>query len=132
MSTFTTEIAVRFRDVDSMGHVNNAVYATYLEQARAAYFREVLGRDLSAVETVLASLSIDYRAPIDLDDEAVTVEIGVPEIGTASVPMTYTIATDAGVAAEAESVQVSYDADAGESVPLPKDWRSTIREYHDL
>ncbi|SEH62204.1 acyl-CoA thioester hydrolase [Halopenitus malekzadehii] len=132
MSTFTTEIPVRFRDVDSMGHVNNAVYATYLEQARVAYFRGVLDRDLSAVETVLASLSIDYRAPIGLDDEAVTVTVDVPEIGTTSVPMTYTIETDSGVAAEAESVQVSYDAEAGEPVVLPEDWRSTIREYHDL
>jgi len=44
VNTYTTEIDVRFRDIDAMGHVNNAVYATYIEQARTEYFRDVLRR----------------------------------------------------------------------------------------
>jgi len=47
VNTYTTDIDVRFRDIDAMGHVNNAVYATYIEQARTEYFRDVLDADLS-------------------------------------------------------------------------------------
>ena len=63
--TFETEIAVRYRDLDTYGHVNNAVYATYVEQARLAYLTTVLGaetpRDLSIV---IAELTVEFHAPI--------------------------------------------------------------------
>ena len=61
---FQTTIPVRFRDIDAMGHVNNAVYATYLEQARADYHREIIGESLADVNTVLVSLAIDFKRPI--------------------------------------------------------------------
>ena len=131
MSTYTTEVPVRFRDIDAMGHVNNAVYATYLEQARTDYFRDVLEADLSAVATVLASVSIQFRRPVELADGAVTVEIDVPELGRSSVPMTYEIRTGEGVVAEAESVQVAVD-DGGSSRPIPDDYRETIEAYHGI
>jgi len=73
VNTYTTDIDVRFRDIDAMGHVNNAVYATYIEQARTEYFRDVLDADLSALATVLASLSIDFRRPVELTDGTVSV-----------------------------------------------------------
>ncbi len=131
MSTYTAEIPVRFRDIDAMGHVNNAVYATYLEQARTAYFRDVLEADLSSISTVLASLSMNFRRPVLLEDESVTVEIDVPEVGESSVPMTYEIRTDEGVVAEAESVQVAVDEE-GSSRPVPDEYRSAIVARHDL
>ncbi|NIS30651.1 MAG: acyl-CoA thioesterase, partial [Actinobacteria bacterium] len=68
---FTVSLPVRFRDLDPMGHVNNAVYATYLEHARARYFRDVVGEALPTADTVLVHLSVDYRAPIDMDADAV-------------------------------------------------------------
>jgi acyl-CoA thioester hydrolase len=123
---FETEFRVRFRDIDAMGHVNNAVYSTYLEQARADYFREVLGETLSEVGSVLASLSVDFRAPIEGDD-VVTVALTIPELGTSSIPMRYEIRREDGVvAATAETVQVVYDREAGESVPVPESWREAI------
>ena len=131
MSTYTTAIAVRFRDIDAMGHVNNAVYATYLEQARTAYVRDVLGADLSSIPTVLASLSLEFRRPVLLEDGSVTVEIDVPELGESSVPMTYEIRTDDGVVAEAESVQVAVD-DEGSSRPIPEEHRTAIESYHGI
>ncbi len=131
MSTYTTAIAVRFRDIDAMGHVNNAVYATYLEQARTAYVRDVLGADLSSIPTVLASLSLEFRRPVLLEDGSVTVEIDVPELGKSSVPMTYEIRTDDGVVAEAESVQVAVD-DEGSSRPIPEEHRTAIESYHGI
>jgi acyl-CoA thioester hydrolase len=123
---FETEFRVRFRDIDAMGHVNNAVYSTYLEQARADYFREVVGESLSEVGSVLASIAIEFRAPVEGDD-VVTVALTVPELGTASIPMQYEIRREDGsVAATAETVQVAYDREAGESRPIPDAWREAI------
>ncbi|WP_281195284.1 thioesterase family protein [Halorubrum sp. F4] len=130
MSTYTTDVPVRFRDIDAMGHVNNAVYATYLEQARTDYFRDVLEADLSAVATVLASVSIQFRRPVELTDGAVTVEIDVPELGRSSVPMTYEIRARGEVVAEAESVQVAVDD--GSSRPIPDEYREAIETYHGI
>ena len=131
MITYTTELQIRFRDVDAMGHVNNAVYATYLEQARTHYYRAVLGADLSAVATVLASLSIDFHRPVKLSDETVAVDVEVPRLGTSSVPMQYELRTAGETVAEAESVQVAIDDD-GTARPLPKRYRAAIEAYHDL
>lgn len=122
---FTVDIAVRFRDLDPMGHVNNAVYATYLEHARAQYFRAIIGESLVDADTVLVHQSIDYRAPIELDD-AVDVAMWIPELGESSIPMAYEIRAGGTVAATAESVQVAVDRSASESTTLPADWRRAI------
>ncbi len=123
---FETEVQVRFRDVDAMGHVNNAVYATYLEEARAAYFREVIGENLSTVDSVLASLSIDFHAPVEPGDR-ITVAVSVPDLGESSIPMEYEIRTDDGtLAATGETVQVAYDRENGASRPIPDAWREAI------
>ncbi|MWV64116.1 acyl-CoA thioesterase [Halorubrum sp. JWXQ-INN 858] len=132
MTEYAAEIEVRFRDIDSMGHVNNAVYATYTEQARTRYARDVLDTDLSSIPTVLAALSIEYRRPVELEAGSVTAAIDVPEIGTSSLPMTYEIRTDEGVAAEAESTQVFLDESTGRPMPIPEAYRSAIVDYHDL
>lgn len=122
---FSTDLDVRFRDIDSMGHVNNAVYATYLEQARVGYFGSVLSLPLDAVETVLARVEIDFRRPVELG-ETVTVTLSVPELGTSSIPMDYEVTVEGEVAATASSVQVVYDADSGRSRPIPEAWRERI------
>ena len=132
MSTYTAEIEVRFRDIDAMGHVNNAVYATYLEQARTRYFRDVLETDLSSVSTVLASLSLEFRRPIELADGSVIVEIDVPDLGRSSVPMTYELRTSEELVATAESTQVHVDPETGEACPIPEELRHRIRSYHGL
>lgn len=131
--SFETTLGVRYRDIDALGHVNNAVYATYLEQARIDYFDELLGVDLSAVGAVLAALSIDYHQPIEIDDGPLTVAIAVEEIGDSSLPMAYEVRTaDGTLAATGETVQVAYDPEAGESVPIPESWRETLAAFHDL
>jgi len=80
--TFETTIDVRYRDIDAMGHVNNAVYASYLEQARINYFQDLLGVDLSAVGAVLATITIEYERPVELSDGEVRVELDVPASAT--------------------------------------------------
>ncbi|MGM0684815.1 MAG: acyl-CoA thioesterase [Halobacteriota archaeon] len=132
MSTYTTEIDVRFRDIDAMGHVNNAVYATYLEQARTEYFRDVLGADLSRVSAVLASLSLDFRRPVELTDGTVAVDVDVAEMGRSSVTMTHEFRVDDAVVAEGEATLVSLDPDTGEPAPVPAALREGMSAYHGL
>ncbi|MFC4451274.1 acyl-CoA thioesterase [Halorussus aquaticus] len=125
---YTTELDVRFRDLDAMGHVNNAVYATYLEQARADYYADIIDVPLPEADTVLVNLSIAYQRPITAD-ERVTVALGVGDLGESSIPMEYEIRTGEGVAATAETVQVVFDRETGDSRPIPQDWRDRITRY---
>src|SRR5439155_21492121 len=84
-----TTIDVRFRDLDLMGHVNNAVYFTYLEQARLDYFRDLYAAHPALEHPpgfIVASPRIEYRAPIFLDDR-VDVWLRVSEIGRSSCKM---------------------------------------------
>lgn len=123
---FTVELPVRFRDLDPMGHVNNAVYATYLEHARARYFRDVVGESLPTADTVLVHLSIDFQAPIEIDDDVVEVAMWIPRLGESSIPMEYEVRTGGTVAATAETVQVAFDRDVGTSKPIPDAWGAAI------
>lgn len=131
MSVFSTPVHVRFFDLDPDGHVNNAAYATYLEEGRAAYYPAVIGLPLPAANTVISHLEIDYRAPIGVEDD-VTVTVDVPELGTSSIPMKYEIVADETVAATADTVQVVWDDTEGTPEPIPAGWRSAIEGFHGL
>lgn len=125
MNRFSTDVQVRYRDIDAMGHVNNAVYATYLEQARAGFFDDVVELSLVDADTVLANLTIDYARPIDADQD-VTVALRVPELGDSSLPMEYEVRADGERAATARTVQVIVDRERGQSRPMPTAWRERI------
>jgi len=129
---FTIPVPVRFRDLDPLGHVNNAVHASYIEEARVAYFKQLLDVDLDTVGTVVASLSVDYRQPIELGDELV-VEITVPAIGTTSLTTEYELRVEEVVVAEATVVQVLYDYETSEPTAIPDEWRAKIESFegHD-
>ncbi|SDQ65562.1 acyl-CoA thioesterase [Natronobacterium texcoconense] len=128
--SYEVDLDVRLRDIDFMGHVNNATYATYLEQAREAYFRDVLGVSLVEVGTVLVNLEIDYVRPIEADDD-VTVGVDPAELGTSSLPLEYEIRADGKRAATARTVQVVRDEETGTSRSLPSEWRERIDRHRD-
>ena len=129
MTEFNFEIGmdVRFRDIDAMGHVNNAVYATYLEQARVRYLADVIGEPLREIAGVVADLHLDFERPISLGD-TVTVGVGAGDLGTSSIPFSYGIRADGAVAATAETLFVTVD-DAGDPRPIPEDWRERIEAH---
>jgi len=129
--SFETAIDVRFRDLDAMGHVNNAVYATYMEEARTAYFAEVLDRKLSETPSVLANLELQFRQSVTLGDE-LAVAVRVPELGESSIPMEYEMRVDGEVAATGEAVQVVLDTESEEPRPIPGEWRERIEAYEGL
>jgi len=123
---YETELQIRFSDLDAMGHVNNAVYATYLEQARVDYYAEILDVGLDDIDTVLVNLEIDYRHEITLDQGTATVAMGVRSIGRSSVTIEYEVRAGGRVAATAETTQVYVDPEEGGSRPLPEAWVETM------
>jgi acyl-CoA thioester hydrolase len=115
---------VRFRDLDGMAHVNNAVFSTYLEQARLAWFGDADPQPLEDV--ILARTEIDFRAPVG---QGRVVEIGVrpAEIGTKSFELEYELQVDGRVVASAKSVLVGYDYERAQSIPIPERWRRRLQ-----
>jgi acyl-CoA thioester hydrolase len=115
---------VRFSDLDGFGHVNNAVYSTYLEQARLAWFGEEVG-EMPLRDVILARTEIDFRSPVVWGER---VEIGVrpARIGAKSFELEYELRSGGRLVAEAKSVLVGYDYERGESVPVPERWRRRL------
>jgi acyl-CoA thioester hydrolase len=109
---------VRFRDCDAMGHVNNAVFSTYLEQARIA----ALG-GLDAF--ILARVEIDFRSELR-SGEAIEVRSRCSRIGTKSFDLEHEIWAADRKVADAKSVLVGYDYAAAASVPLSDDLRRRL------
>ncbi len=122
---FELELDTRFRDIDAMGHVNNAVYATFIEHGRVSYLKQVAGVDPEAVGIVIANLEIEYRRPIEFG-ETVTLRVTVPEIGGTSLRFDVEILVDGDLAAESTSRLVHVDRESGESTPIPDEWRDRI------
>jgi acyl-CoA thioester hydrolase len=129
VSPFETTVDVRYRDLDPMGHVNNAVYATYLETARNDFFREAVGVELSEADAVLASLSLEFHAPLAGTDPA-TVLVWVPETGETSCTFAYEVRRDGRPVAEGETVLVTVGPD-GAPAPLPDRLRAAAADYAD-
>lgn len=126
---YSTDLQVRFRDVDPLYHVSHTVYVVYMQQARLAFSEDVLGMTDSAYDTVVAHLEVDYEDEVGFGD-AVTVETWVTDVGTTSFTMAYAIRGDGTRAASAESVQVVVDAEDGESTAVPPEWREHLEDYH--
>ncbi|MWG34109.1 acyl-CoA thioesterase [Halomarina oriensis] len=125
-----TGIQVRYRDLDTLSHVNNAVYASYLEQARSEYFEAVADLDIGGGEMVIARLEIDYRAPVEMEDREVSVGTSIVELGGSSLTMDQRIVADGAVAAEATCVIVAIGEDGGARA-LPESWREAIESFED-
>jgi acyl-CoA thioester hydrolase len=115
---------LRWRDVDNYGHVNNAVYLTYLEEARDRWVRDVFGPEMNFV---IARIAIDYRRELSLDDDEVAVTCRASGYGTSSIRTTEQIMARAGwVAAESESVIVAHDEESRSSRPLTDEEKGTL------
>lgn len=126
---FTHPIEVRFRDLDALGHVNNAVYLTYLESARIAFWLHVTKRSgLDALDMILARVEIDYRSPLSYG-EAVDVTVRCASMRRSSFVLEFAaVERSAGrLVAEARKVLVHYDYAASRSLALPAELRDLLR-----
>src|SRR5262245_25524888 len=131
MHTSITPIQIRFADVDKLGHVNNAVYLSYLELARMHFFQEVAGGIKWEREgIILARMEIDYLAPVLLN-ENLFVKTWCSRIGNKSFGLSYIILKKKGDtetdAARASSVQVCYDYISQKSIEMPPAWREWLK-----
>lgn len=126
---FEVPIQVRFRDLDPMGHVNNAVYGTYFEVGREAFFREVFGVvDATDFEFILAHLEVDYRRPARYHD-ALVLGLRVSAVGTTSFAFEYLLRCGEEVVARGRSVQVCFDYAAGKKKPLSREFLHKLEPY---
>lgn len=121
-----TTLQVRFRDIDAFGHVNNAVFFSYVELARIGYLLEVLepGEPIQRLPLILARVELDFRSPISFGEEVV-VETRVDRVGRTSFGMSHRMSAgrDGRLVAEARTVLVTYDYATERPIPVPDEWR---------
>jgi acyl-CoA thioester hydrolase len=122
---FVHRETVRFRDVDAMGHVNNAVYLTYLEEARAAWMLQLGLATGHEFPIIIARAEIDFRSPARFGEQ---IEVGVRagRFGTKSFDLEYELRATGRVLAQAKTTCVAYDYERGETVAVPDDWREAL------
>jgi acyl-CoA thioester hydrolase len=123
---FERAVDVRWRDIDALAHVNHAVFVTYLEEARDAFYAQMIG---SEPIYVVVRLEVNLRAEVRYSDRRVTVRVEVVQLGTTSLTTRETILTSAGeVAADARVVTVRWDADSHKPVPFTEGERARLTE----
>jgi acyl-CoA thioester hydrolase len=121
------QIEIRWRDQDAYGHVNNAVYLTYLEEVRDEWLERALGDSGDAWSYVTARVAIDFRRELTQEDDAIVARLWLTRIGTSSVTTREEIVTVGGeLAAEAEAVLVARDTETGRSRPLSEAERAAL------
>lgn len=127
-----TTLQVRFGDLDAFGHVNNAVFATYVEVARIRYLLDVLRPDgpFDSMPLILARLAIDFRSPI-MFGETVEVATRVDHVGRSSFAMSHrmTAGPEARLVGDVATVLVAYDYAAARPMPVPDAWRRLLADF---
>jgi len=129
--TFETSFEPRYPDLDVNGHVNQAVYLSYLEQARTKYWADVIGIRHDRTPVAVVRQEIEYEAPIRIDQE-VTVAQRITELGRTSMQIEYEVRADETVAATAEVVLLALDRESQEAIPIPPEWRGPIEAHEGL
>lgn len=127
-----TTIQVRFRDTDAFGHVNNAVFSSYVELARIRYLLDALEPEggFDRMPLILARAEIDFRSPIQFEEEVI-VETRVDHIGRTSFAMSHRMhaGSEGRVVGEVATVLVAYDYAAARPMPVPDEWRRRLAAY---
>ena len=121
-------IAIRWGDMDAMGHVNNTVYFRYMEQARIGWFDALVPQDEAWKRTaiVVANASCNFRRPINYPGTVeVRVLIGVP--GGSSVPTFYQLIVDEELYADGEATVVFIDMAQQKPIRIPQKIREAIQ-----
>jgi len=133
---FYHSIEVRYGDLDPQGHVNNARFLTYMEQARIEYIRRLglwNGGSFQDIGIILADIQVSFRAPILFGMQVLT-GVRISRLGSKSLVMDYRLA-DAQTGQEfaaGSSVIVTYDYPSERTIPIPDSWRKVIAEFEGL
>ena len=124
---FETTVEIRFADIDAMGHVNNAVYFSYFEQARMAYFKERVARiwDWNEDGVIVARNEIDYIYPVFLNDR-MNSRLWVEHVGSKSFSVCYRVVVGERLCASGKSVLVCFNHKNKATQVLPEAWKSVF------
>jgi len=126
---FVREQEVEFRDLDGLGHTNNAVYLSYLESAKVDYFREVAGVGALDALGIVGDVKITYRSP-SFFGEVLAIGTRVAHVGTKSIHFEFEFrGPDGRLVAEASSVHVAFDYGERRAIPVPDEWRRRIEAH---
>ena len=124
---------VRWDDIDAFGHVNNAKYLTYVQEARSDFTwfsRQKAGKTPLLFDMVVARAEVDYLVPIYEGGRFYDVNLWVESIGNSSFTMGYEVVGDNGVVhARVKSVQVAVSMETKKSRPLTEPEREFLNKY---
>lgn len=121
-------VEATLRDLDGLGHVNNGVYQTWLEEVRTRYVFERRGlSEVGQIDFILASTTLEFRSPVKLH-EIVDLWCGPTRVGRSSWTLAYEARarSDGRLVVEGSSVQVQFDYASEGSVPLSAKWRALL------
>jgi acyl-CoA thioester hydrolase len=118
---FQSKQYVRWGDLDAFGHVNNATYLVYAQEARYAWSK--------MIEMVVARAEVDFIAPIYMGDFNLDIEIWVNKIGTSSFGVTYEMKNGDELVAVVKTVQVTVSMDTKKSRPLNDAEHDFLNKY---
>lgn len=131
-----TKVQVRFKDIDKLGHVNNANHLTYFELARVNYINDVFKSSINWNKEgiILARIEVDYLIPIFLEEE-VWVYTRVSKIGNSSCEMEYRIVCMLNnipkLAASGKSVQVCFNYEENKTMKMPESWKQYVLSFDE-
>ena len=129
-----TDIQIRFKDIDNLGHVNNAVHLSYFETARINYFKDVFKGKTNWQETglILAHTEITYKKPLFLEDE-ISCFTKISKIGNKSFDIENIIVRKendlSSVCVYGKSVLVCMNYKTNETINVPQDWINSINFF---
>ncbi|MDX1990892.1 MAG: thioesterase family protein [bacterium] len=135
---YYTPMTIRYGDMDTLGHVNNAKYNTYFEQARISYIHEMQLWDGSASELglIVAKVTVEYKLPLSMSDGTVDIWTRVCRLGNKSFDMEHLLICqrdgEPKVAATGLIVMVVFNYVADQTVAMPDDWRRRLIEYEPI
>ncbi len=131
---YKTPIHIRFSDIDSVGHVNNAIYLTYFEIARFNFWKNVIKWDFSENGIIVGRAEVNYLKPVMLHDQ-IACYVRVVRIGNSSFDVMQILVktTDKGeeICTTGKTVCISYDYSANKSVKIPAELRQKMIEFDE-
>ena len=130
-----TPVQIRFKDIDKLGHVNNANHLTYFELARMKYFEDVIGDqiDWKKQGVILARIEINYKLPILLEDK-ISVFTKSTRFGTKSFDLDHYIVKETTKGEYTElanglSIVVCFDYEKSSAITIPQNWLDKVKQY---
>ncbi|MCR8556300.1 acyl-CoA thioesterase [Mucilaginibacter sp. BJC16-A38] len=131
---YKTPIAIRFSDIDAVGHVNNAIYLTYFEVARFNYWKEAINWNLRENGVIVGRSEVNYLKPITLEDE-IFCYVRTTRIGNSSFDIMHLLVriTPHGeeICTTGKTVCISYDYSLNKSISIPQKERDMMIAYDE-